>query len=152
MERNIRPLAPSLEVRSAASWSPDGKWVAVAASENARARLFLVPVDGGAPIRLVDSPSYNPLWSPDGEYILYSEPVQGSQMLVKAITPQKAPVQLPEIYVPYTAATPYRLVPGRKELIFLRDGGYAPAPGSVTAARNFYRADLVTGSERQLRI
>jgi Tol biopolymer transport system component len=40
-----------LEVRSAASWSPDGKWVAVAASENERARVFLVPVDGGSPVR-----------------------------------------------------------------------------------------------------
>jgi Tol biopolymer transport system component len=30
---NIRRLAPSLQVRGAASWSPDGKWVAVAASE-----------------------------------------------------------------------------------------------------------------------
>jgi Tol biopolymer transport system component len=147
---NIRPLAPSLEVRSAASWSPDGKWVAVAASEDERARLFLVPVDGGAPVRLVDSPSYNPLWSPNGEYILYSEPVQGSQMVVKAITPRKATVQLPEIYVPYTAATPYRLVPGRKELIFLRDVGSAPAPGVGYRSWNFYWTDLVTGRERQL--
>jgi serine/threonine protein kinase/Tol biopolymer transport system component len=147
---NIRPLAPSLEVRSAASWSPDGKWVAVAASENERARLFLVPVDGGVPVRLVDSPSYNPLWSADGEYILYSEPLQGAQMIVKAITPHKTAVHVPEIYVPYTAATPYRLVPGRKELIFLRDGSSAPAPGVGYRTWNFYQTDLLTGRERQL--
>jgi serine/threonine protein kinase/Tol biopolymer transport system component len=147
---NVRPLASSLEVRSTASWSPDGKWVAVAASENGRARLFLVPVDGRAPVRLVDSPSYNPLWSPNGEYIVYSEPVRGSQMLVKAITPNKETVQLPEISVPYTAATPYRFVPGRKELIFLGDGNSAPAPGVGYRTRNFYRTDLVTGRQRQL--
>jgi Tol biopolymer transport system component len=147
---NIRPLAPSLEVRSAASWSPDGKWVAVAANENERARLFLVPVEGGAPVRLVDSPSYNPLWSPDGRYILYSEPLQGSQMLVKAITPNKEAVQIPEIYVPYTATTPYRFLSSRKELIFLQDVGSAPAPGVGYRTWNFYWADLVTGHQRQL--
>lgn len=147
---NVRRLAPSLEVRGAASWSPDGKWVAVAASGNDRARLFLVPVEGGEPVRLVDSPSYNPLWSSDGEYILYSEPLQGSQMRVRAITPRKEPVHLPEIYVPYTASTPYRFVPGKQELVFMRDVGSAPAPGVGYRTWNFFVADLTTGSERQL--
>jgi serine/threonine protein kinase/Tol biopolymer transport system component len=147
---NIRRLASSLEIRGTASWSPDGQWVAVAASENGRARLFVVPVNGGAPARLVDSPSYNPLWSPDGKYILYSEPVQGSLMRVQAITPSKQMVQIPEVYVPYTASTPYRFVPGRTELIFLRDVGSGPAPGVGYRSWNFYATDLVTGRERQL--
>ena len=71
-------------------------------------------------------------------------------MLVKAITPDKRAVQIPEIYVPYTAATPYRFVPGRNELIFLQDVGSAPAPGVGYRTWNFYLADLVTGRQRQL--
>jgi hypothetical protein len=71
-------------------------------------------------------------------------------MRVKAITPHKGRVQLPEIYVPYTASTPYRLVPGTKKLIFLRDVGSAPAPGVGYRTWNFYLTDVVTGRERQL--
>jgi hypothetical protein len=99
---------------------------------------------------LVDTPSYNPLWSSDGQLILYSQPVRGSQMLVKAITPKKVPVPIPEILVPYTAATPYRFVPGRKELVFIKEGSSSPAPGAGFRNWNFYWIDLVTGRERQM--
>ena len=79
---NIRPLAPALEVRSAVSWSPDGKMVAAAATLEEGTRVFLITVDGGAPTRLLDTASYNPVWSPDGQFMLYSEPVSGSNMVV----------------------------------------------------------------------
>jgi serine/threonine protein kinase/Tol biopolymer transport system component len=139
---NIRPLAPALDVRSAVSWSPDGKMIAAAATLEEGTRVFLIPVDGGDPARLLDSASYNPVWSPDGQFILYSEPVSGSNMLVKAVTRTKAAVPMPRIVVPYTWATPYRFVPGRRILIFLKDTSFR--------TRNFYRMDLETGSERQL--
>src|SRR5262249_43565875 len=74
---NVRPLAASLDVRDAPSWSPDGKFIAVAADEGDGSRLFKVPVDGATPIRLVDSLSRMPVWSPDGGMILYVAPLQG---------------------------------------------------------------------------
>ena len=49
---------------------------------------------------------------------------------------------MPRIVVPYTRATPYRFVPGRKILIFLKDTSFRN--------RNFYWMDLETGGERQL--
>ena len=140
---NIRPLAPSLDVRSAVSWSPDGKTVAAAATLEEGTRVFLIPVDGGRPTRLLDTASDNPVWSPDGQFILYSEPVSGSNMVVKAVTRTSAAVPMPPIVVPYTWATPYRFVPGRRILIFLKDTSFR--------ARNFYRMDLETGGERNLR-
>ena len=60
-------------MRGAASWSPDGKWVAVAANQGEGTRLFKIPVDGGPPVRLLDTLSFNPVWSPDGRFIVYSE-------------------------------------------------------------------------------
>ena len=64
---NVRTLAAdSFDVRGAASWSPDGKWVAVAANRGDGTRLFKIPVDGGPPVRLLDTLSFNPAWSPDG--------------------------------------------------------------------------------------
>jgi hypothetical protein len=139
---NIRPLAPALDVRSAVSWSPDGKSVAAAATLEEGTRVFLIPVDGGPPTRLLDTPSYNPVWSPDGKYIVYSEPMGGSNMAVKAVTRTKAAVPVPEIVVPYTRATPYRFVPGTSLLIFLKDTSFR--------TRNFYQVDLESGTERQL--
>ncbi|HMG11658.1 MAG TPA: protein kinase, partial [Gemmatimonadaceae bacterium] len=38
-----RPVAESLDVRGAGSWSPDGKWIAIAARQGAGIRVFKVP-------------------------------------------------------------------------------------------------------------
>jgi len=139
---NVRPLAPALDVRSAVSWSPDGKTVAAAATLAEGTRIFLIPVDGGSPTRLLDTASYNPLWSPDGKFILYSEPLGGSTMAVKAVTRNRAAVPMPQMVVPYTSGTPYRFLPGRRTLIFLK--------GTRFHFRNFYSMDLEDRSERQL--
>ena len=122
---NIRALAEYLDVRGSAAWSPDGKWITVAANQKEGTRVFKVPLDGGPSVRLLDAPSYNPLWSPDGRFIIYSEPLQGGTFLVKAITPDKVPVPMPDIRVPYTTATPYRFVSDGKALIFIKDGNVA---------------------------
>ena len=70
-------LADSLDVRGTPSWSPDGKWIAVAAKDGEAIRVFKVAADGGPPVRLVDSVSSNPVWSPDGKFILYSGTPRG---------------------------------------------------------------------------
>ena len=96
---NVRTLADSFDVRGAASWSPDGKWVAVAANQGEGTRLFKVPVDGGQPVRLLDTLSFNPVWSPDGRFIVYSEQQSAGQFEVKAITPDRAPVPIVELQI-----------------------------------------------------
>src|SRR6185295_18199598 len=67
-----RRIAESLDVRDAPSWSPDGKWIVVAASQVKEQPLFKVPVNGGAPVRLVGGVNTSPVWSPDGKFIVYS--------------------------------------------------------------------------------
>jgi serine/threonine protein kinase len=138
---NVHVLTESLDVRGAASWSPDGKWIVVAATQGKGTHVFKVPVDGGPTVRLVDTLSYHPLWSPDGRFILYSEPVQGGVLQAKAITPDGAPFPRPVTLVNYVRSSPYRFVPNRKALILL--------DGSLTSL-NFYWVDLETGERRQL--
>ena len=138
---NVRALAESFDVRGAASWSPDGQWIALAANQGEGMRVFKIPVNGGAPVRLVDTLSYNPVWSPNGDFIVYSEQQGGGQFVVKAISPSGAPVQIPAIQVGFAAATPYRFVPNKNELIYLR-----PALPN----QYFYWLDLKTGQQRQL--
>ena len=63
---NVRLLTDSFDVRSPASWSRDGKWVVVAGNDGQGTYVFKVSVEDGAAIRLIDTVSYNPVWSPNG--------------------------------------------------------------------------------------
>jgi TolB protein len=139
---NVRTLAEGLEVRGAASWSPDGKWVAVAGNRGDGTRVFKVPVDGGAPIELTTTLSVTPVWSPDGGLILYSEQQRAGQFEVKAMTPDRSPVPIVAVQiVGFNSATRYRFVPEGDALIVLE---------GVIGAQNFYKLDLATGKRRQL--
>jgi Tol biopolymer transport system component len=62
-----RAIAESLDVRGAASWSPDGKWIAIAAKEGEGVRVFKIPIDGGPATRLVDSMSFSLFGLPMGD-------------------------------------------------------------------------------------
>ncbi len=57
-------------------WSPDGRWLAVAAEDqNANRDLWLVAADGGrAPVNLTRHPAFegSPRWSPDGRTLVFS--------------------------------------------------------------------------------
>jgi len=139
-------LAKSFEVQSAASWSPDGRWVAVAGNQGEGTRVFKVPLDGGPPVRLRDTLSFNPVWSPDGRFIVYSEQYASGSFDVKTITPDGAPVVVPAMAslgarFPLAFGTPYRFMPDGKALVTLQ--GTAPN-------QNFFRLDLETGTQRQL--
>ncbi|MBA2525796.1 MAG: serine/threonine-protein kinase [Pyrinomonadaceae bacterium] len=137
---NVRPVAASLDVRDAPSWSPDGKFIAVAADEGDGSRLFKVPVDGAAPVRLVDELSRLPLWSPDGSLILYAAPSPGATSAVRAVTPEKKPHPLPEMWV-LRGGDRYRFLPGGRQVVALL-GDYLH--------QNFWTVDLATGQRRQL--
>jgi serine/threonine protein kinase/Tol biopolymer transport system component len=142
----LRTLATSIEVQSAASWSPDGTWVAVAATQGDGTHVFKIPLDGGPPVRLRDTLSFNPVWSPDDRFIVYAEQQAGGTFDVKTMTPEGASVVVPGVAslgsrFPLAFGTPYRFMPGGKALITLQ--GTAPN-------QNFFRLDLETGEQRQL--
>jgi serine/threonine protein kinase/Tol biopolymer transport system component len=140
---NVRTLAEGLEVRSAATWSPDGNRVAVAGNRGDGTRIFSVSLDGGAPIELTKTLSINPVWSPDGRLILYSEQQKAGQLEVKAMTPDGVPVPIVTLQVVgFSPATRYRFVPAGNALIVLE--------GVIGASQNFYKVDLATGERRQL--
>jgi Tol biopolymer transport system component len=133
-------LADSLDVRGAASWSPDGKWLAVAAKVGTSVRLFKVPADGGPPVRLVDSVSTNPVWSPDGRFILYSGTPRARSAPLKAVTPEGRPYSIPSLSVDRVGDS-YRFLPGSKRLV-VKLGGFR--------RQDFWLFDLASGNRRQL--
>jgi Tol biopolymer transport system component len=140
---NTRRIAESVEVRGAPSWSPDSKWIAVAASEGEANPLLKVPLEGGAPVRLVDgahSVISNPVWSPDGRFILYSEGEGASTVRLQGITPDKQPFPLPAVQVGNTGDR-YRFLPDGKSLVIMQ--------GQLWS-QDFALLDLATGAQRPL--
>jgi Tol biopolymer transport system component len=135
-----RRIAGSLDARDAPSWSPDGKWIAVVANEGKEQPLFKVPVDGAAPVRLAGGVNMDPVWSPDGRFILYSEKGDGPEALLKAITPEGQPFPVPEIRI-FWGGNRYRFVPGGRALVLMLPKG----PGN-----DFWLLDFATGGRRRL--
>ena len=136
----VRMLAESLDVRGAASWSPDGAWIAVGAKVGAVVSVFKVPVDGGAPVRLVDSVASNPAWSPDGRCIVYSGAPRARSVPVKAVRPDGTPCRFPALSVDRVGDS-YRFMPGGRQLL-VKLGGFR--------RQDFWLVDLATGERRQV--
>jgi Tol biopolymer transport system component len=135
-----RTLAESLDVRGAASWSPDGRWIVVAAADSHAVRVYKVPVDSGLPVRLVDSVSSNPVWSPDGTFIVYSGTPRGRSVPLLAVTPQGTPHPMPPLMVDRIGDS-YRFLPIGGQLV-VKLGGFR--------RQDFWMFDLATGERRQL--
>ena len=82
----LRALSQAVGVRGAASWSPDGRWIAIGGEDADGHGLFKIPLDGGAPQRIVDGEALNPVWSPKGDLILYAgEQVWAVSQLLAAV-------------------------------------------------------------------
>jgi Tol biopolymer transport system component len=140
---NARGIAESLEPRDSPTWSQDGKWIAVVASEGNSVSLFKVPVQGGAPVRLIEKPQgvlSNPVWSPDGGFIVYSEGKASGTVQVRAVTPEKVAHPLPELSVANWGER-YRFLPDGKALVVQQGALWR---------QNFWLLDLATGRRRQL--
>jgi len=138
---DVRPLAPAIDVTSAASWSPDGKWIALGGVDGNGPGLFKISLEGGEPQRLVDGRVANPVWSPDGSVIVYTGPVTGPSGYLLMVRPDGTPAEAPAIRVG-VGSERYRFVPGRQELVYVSTAS--------PAAENFWLLDLVTKKSRQL--
>ena len=139
---NVRTLAASIDIagtagQASADWSPDSAWIAIGGSDAQGQGLFKVPVDGGVPIRLVTGQSTNPVWSPDGNLIVYAGPFVGGVVPLLGVRADGAPVKLPPMTV---RAGGYRFLPDSSGLVYL------PRRQSV----DFWLLDLGAKTQRQL--
>jgi Tol biopolymer transport system component len=137
----FRSLSGDIDVRGAASWSPDGQWIVVAGSDRDGAGLFKLPASGGMPVRIATGSFLDPVWSPRGDLIVYGGTQVFTLMPLLAVRPDGTKVNLPEIKV-------------RREgerARFLHDGsGLVYMLGSTTAGQDFWLLNLATMHSRQL--
>jgi serine/threonine protein kinase len=137
----LRPLSGDVDVRGAASWSPDGEWIVTAGSDRDGEGLFKLPASGGAPVRLAAGTFLDPVWSPRGDLIVYGGTQVFTSMPLLGLHPDGTPAKLPEINV-------------RREgerARFLPDGtGLVYMLGSTTTGQDFWLLDLSTMASRRL--
>jgi Tol biopolymer transport system component len=102
--------------------------------------LFRVPIDGSSPVRFVEEYSDDPVWSPDGGFVVYSGPDIGTTFSVKAVTAQAAAHTLPAITLT-RGARHMAILAGGRSLVLLR--------GEIQH-KNLWIIDLATGAQRPL--
>ena len=136
--RDSRTLAPSIDTQGTGDWSPDGKWIVVGGRDAQGPALFKIPVDGGAPVRLVGGQAVSPVWSRDGKLIVYAGPVVGGNVPLLGLRPDGSPVELPPV-----RAFPvgFRFLPSGTGVVYLRGNG---------EFLDFWLLDLATKTTRQL--
>jgi Tol biopolymer transport system component len=133
----LRGLAESIDVRGAVDSSPDGSWIVTGGSDARGPGLFKIPVDGGAPVRLVSGPATNPVWSPDGKLIVYGGALVTGQVAPLCGRPDGARVELPHLQV---RPGGQRFLPNAAGLVYL------PRNQSL----DFWLLDIATKKTRQL--
>ena len=139
---NAQTLAPSIDIEGApgagtADWSPDGTWIVTGGRDAEGPGLFKIPVAGGAPERLVAGVAVNPIWSPDGNLIVYAGPFVIGQVELFGVRPDGTSVAMPAVKVRQGG---YRFLPNGKSLVYL----------PLVRSLDFWLLDLATANRRQL--
>jgi Tol biopolymer transport system component/tRNA A-37 threonylcarbamoyl transferase component Bud32 len=145
----LRTVTETLELRGAPVWSPDGRWIVTAVNQGESPRLFRISIETGEAARIVDDYALDPVWAPQGDFLVYSGMDPGTAFPVKAITPAGQPYSIPKLSlsrggalgVTQVGARRMRFLPGQTALIVLR--------GDIQD-RNLWARDLTSESWRQV--
>jgi len=137
---NARSVGDSLDLQGSPAWAPDGQSITSAAVEQGVPHLFRVPLDGRAPSPFVQEYSVDPVWAPDGGFVLYSGADIGTTFSVKAVTKDAAAHPLPAL----------TLTRGARHLAFLAGGRTLVLLRGEIQHKDLWLINLETGAERQL--
>lgn len=138
---SARRVAQQLDVRGAPAWSPDGKWIAIAALHEGEPRLFKIPDTDGPAVVLTDEYALDPVWSPSGKFLVYTSADVGTVFEVRAVDADGARHALPKL----------SLTRGSRRLAFLgADEQTLVILKGAMSRKEFWAVDLRSGVERAL--
>jgi Tol biopolymer transport system component len=137
---HLRTLADSLELRGNPAWAPDGQSVVSAVVRNNEPRLTRIFLNGDAPLPLVSEYSIDPVWSPDGRFLVYSGADVGTTFPLRAAAADGRPYPLPSVM----------LTRGARRVAFFHGPQTLVILGGEIGHKNFSLLDLGTGAQRVL--
>src|SRR5688572_5227121 len=134
-------LEKSISIEGAPSWSPSGEWLTIGGEDSKKNQgLFKVPLDGGAPTLFVSGEATNPVWSPDGRFVVYAGGEVGTRFDLRAATADGKPFRIPEITLS-RGSSRFAFLPNQPVLVVLEGEFWH---------KNFGAIDLITGKRWQL--
>jgi Tol biopolymer transport system component len=136
---DARVLAASLDLRGSPAWAPGGSSITTAVNVDGTPRLFDVPLDGSPARPLANEYSIDPVWAPDGGFVVYSGADVGTTFRVEAAGADGARHPLPDL----------TLTRGARRLRFAGGRALVVMRGDMQH-KDLWQVDLETGAERQL--
>jgi hypothetical protein len=137
---DLQSLAEPIDIDGSVCWSPDGKWIIAGGLDDRGPGLFKIPLDHGAPVRLIASTARDPAWSSSGDLIVYTGANVSVDAPLLAIRADGTNVELPAIRLRVEGRR-HRFVPNGLALVYAQ----GPFP-----AQDFWLLDLATRKSRQL--
>ena len=135
-----KTLGSVLAVRGAPTWAPDGQSVVFAVVRDGEPRLTRIFLNGAPPLSLVSEYSVDPVWSPDGRFLVYSGADVGTTFPLRAAAADGRPFPLPSVM----------LTRGARRVAFFRDAQTLMMLGGEIRHKNLRLLDLRTGTQREL--
>jgi tricorn protease-like protein len=137
---DLQSLAEPIDIEESVCWSPDGKWIIAGGIDDRGPGLFKIPLDRGAPVRLVAGIARDPVWSSSGNLIVYTGANVSVDAPLLAIRPDGTKVELPAIRL-RVGGQRHRFLPNSLALVYAQ----GPFP-----AQDFWLLDLATKKSRRL--
>ncbi len=124
---SVQIVSETLRLRGSPAWAPDGQSIVSGASIDGVPQLVRFRFDG-PPLPVVPDFAIDPVWSPDGDFIVFTTSDVGTEFPVKAVTADGRSYRAPTLTLT-RGARRLRFFQGKRVLLMMR--GDHPAQGLV---------------------
>jgi dipeptidyl aminopeptidase/acylaminoacyl peptidase len=137
---DARVINDSLVLRGNLAWAPDGGSVIAGVMRDGEPRVMRIPVNGSPPVPLISEYSLDPVWSPDGRFLVYSGADVGTTFPLRAAAADGRPYPFPSLM----------LTRGARRVAFLPDAHRLVILRGEIGHKDLWLLDLNTGAQRLL--